>query len=91
MAAVKTNKDITLETLKEKKSCHTGAGKTAGWNVPIGTLLRMGIMMPDKSCNAYVAASKFFYKSCVPSKSELTFFVLFLVSKVRKDFVAVLL
>ena len=65
--------DIKFSTLKGKKSCHTGAGKTAGWNVPVGTLLRKGIMAPDTSCNAYVAASKFFYKSCVPSKSELTF------------------
>ena len=73
MAVVKANSDIKFSALKGKKSCHTGAGKTAGWNVPVGTLLRKGIMMPDKSCNAYVAASKFFYQSCVPSKSELTF------------------
>ena len=73
VAVVKANSAIRFSTLKGKKSCHTGAGKTAGWNVPVGTLLRQGIMMPDKSCNAYVAASKFFKESCVPSKLELTF------------------
>ena len=64
----KNNSDITFLKLKGKTSCHTGAGKTAGWNVPIGTLLRMKIMEQDKSCNAYVSAGKFFSESCVPSK-----------------------
>ena len=64
----KSNSDITFKKLKGKTSCHTGAGKTAGWNVPIGTLLRMKLMEQDESCNAYVSAGKFFSKSCVPSK-----------------------
>ena len=64
----KSNSNITFEKLKGKTSCHTGAGKTAGWNVPIGTLLRMKLMEQDKSCNAYVSAGKFFSESCVPSK-----------------------
>ena len=70
----KSNKDITFKTLKGKKSCHTGANKTAGWNVPVGTLLRLEIMRQDESCNAYSSAGKFFEKSCVPSKlDKLTF------------------
>ena len=68
VAVAKKNSDITFKTLKGKKSCHTGAGKTAGWNVPVGTLLSDNIMPTDESCNAYIAAGKFFYKSCVPSK-----------------------
>ena len=64
----KSNKDIKFTNLKGKKSCHTGAGKTAGWNVPIGTLLKMKLMMPDESCNPYVAAGNYFSESCVPSK-----------------------
>ncbi|XP_068748591.1 melanotransferrin-like [Montipora capricornis] len=63
----KNNQDITFTTLKGKKSCHTGAGKTAGWNVPVGTLLRLEIMQQDESCNAYSSAGKFFEKSCVPN------------------------
>ena len=65
----KSNTDITFKTLKGKKSCHTGAGKTAGWNVPVGKLLSMGIMERDPSCNAYAAAGNFFNESCVPSKT----------------------
>lgn len=30
-----------IRDLREKKSCHTGLGKSAGWNIPIGTLLSM--------------------------------------------------
>ncbi|KAK2574286.1 Melanotransferrin [Acropora cervicornis] len=63
----KSNGDITFKKLKGKTSCHTGAGKTAGWNVPVGTLLRMKLMEQDKSCNAYVSAGKFFSESCVPN------------------------
>ncbi|XP_067032993.1 serotransferrin-like isoform X2 [Acropora muricata] len=66
----KSNVDITFKKLKGKTSCHTGAGKTAGWNVPIGTLLRMKLMDQDKSCNAYVSAGKFFSESCVPNVKE---------------------
>lgn len=67
VAVVKKNTDITFKKLEGKKSCHTGAGKTAGWNVPVGTLLREKLMTQDKSCNAYVSAGKFFSESCVPS------------------------
>lgn len=68
VAVVKNGSGITFNNLKGKKSCHTGAGKTAGWNVPVGFLLSKNIMPTDESCNAYTAAGKFFYKSCVPSK-----------------------
>ena len=68
VAVVKKDSGITFNNLKGKKSCHTGAGKTAGWNVPVGFLLSKNIMPTDESCNAYTAAGKFFYKSCVSSK-----------------------
>ena len=75
VAVAKKNSGITFKTLKGKKSCHTGAGKTAGWNVPVGTLLSDNIMPTDMSCNAYIAAGKFFNKSCVSSeKASLAIF-----------------
>ena len=84
VAVAKKSKNMRFKALKGKKSCHTGAGKTAGWNVPVGTLLREGLMMPDKSCNAYVAASKFFSESCVPSESEVTFLFLVFFKRLEK-------
>ena len=70
VAVVKRNGTITrLKDLKGKKSCHTGAGKTSGWVVPVGTLLAKKLMTQDSSCNPYVSAGKYFEESCVPSKS----------------------
>ena len=72
----KNNTGFDLKTLKGKKSCHTGAGRTAGWKVPMGYLLRSQIM-PAVECgdefNAYLSASKFFEKSCVPGKEQASF------------------
>lgn len=68
----KSNTGFTLKTLEGRTSCHTGARRTAGWNVPVGYLLRTGIMekVPCNGGDYYdlKAASKFFYKSCVPGK-----------------------
>ncbi|XP_076986274.1 serotransferrin-like [Tamandua tetradactyla] len=58
VAVVKaSNPDITWSTLKGKKSCHTGVGRTAGWNIPMGLLYNQ-----TKSC----AFDKFFTQSCAP-------------------------
>lgn len=70
VAVVKANTAFDLITgLKGKNSCHTGARRTAGWNVPIGYLLRAKIM-PAVACgnnnNDFMSASKFFNRSCVP-------------------------
>jgi len=68
----KNNTGFNLKGLKGKKSCHTGARRTAGWNVPVGYLLRTRIM-PKVPCGAggnhdLKAASKFFSQSCVPGR-----------------------
>ena len=71
----KTNTGINLKTLKGKKSCHTGARRTAGWNVPIGYLLRTKIMTAvacGDADNDYKSASKFFNESCVPGKDKFS-------------------
>lgn len=44
MAVVKKGSNFGIKDLEGKKSCHTGLGKSAGWNIPIGTLLSMGLI-----------------------------------------------
>lgn len=39
VAVVKKGSGFGFQDLQGKKSCHTGVGKSAGWNIPIGTLL----------------------------------------------------
>ncbi|XP_061490541.1 melanotransferrin-like, partial [Rhineura floridana] len=57
---------FTIYELKGKKSCHTGYGRMAGWNLPVGFLLRKGLMQPQ-GCSVLKAASAFFSASCAPS------------------------
>ena len=68
----KANQGLNINALKGKKSCHTGARRTAGWRVPIGYLRRKGIL-PSVECGKdsiydFLSAAKFFSQSCVPGK-----------------------
>ncbi|KAM9440212.1 serotransferrin-2-like isoform 2-T2 [Clarias gariepinus] len=57
VAVVRRDSGVTWETLKGRKSCHTGLGRTAGWNIP------MGLLHEDtKECDF----SKYFSESCAP-------------------------
>ncbi|XP_075717326.1 serotransferrin-B-like isoform X2 [Rhinoderma darwinii] len=58
VAVVKaSNKGISWNNLKDKLSCHTAVGRTAGWNTPVGLIHKdTGI------CDM----STFFKKSCAP-------------------------
>ncbi|KAM9789615.1 transferrin-a [Neosynchiropus ocellatus] len=68
VAVVKKTSDFNFSGLKGKKSCHTGIGKSAGWNIPVGTLLSMDILkwagVEDGSLEE--AVSNFFGASCAP-------------------------
>lgn len=44
VAVVKKGSSFGIKDLEGKKSCHTGLGKSAGWNIPIGTLLSMDLI-----------------------------------------------
>ncbi|KAF0314806.1 hypothetical protein GQ607_017962, partial [Colletotrichum asianum] len=56
----------SLADLRGAKSCHTGYGRTAGWNVPLYTLLHKNLISKD-ACPYSVALAEFFSGgSCVP-------------------------
>ncbi|XP_007120627.2 inhibitor of carbonic anhydrase isoform X2 [Physeter macrocephalus] len=65
VAVVKKGSDFQLNQLQGKKSCHTGLGWSAGWNIPIGILLPSDLV--EK------AAASFFAGSCVPCADQTAF------------------
>ncbi|XP_006893024.1 PREDICTED: lactotransferrin [Elephantulus edwardii] len=65
VAVVKKGTDFQLNQLKGRASCHTGLGRSAGWNIPIGTL-RPYLKWPGPPTPIEYAVSKFFSRSCVP-------------------------
>ncbi|NXC15987.1 TRFE protein, partial [Corythaeola cristata] len=68
VAVVKKGTDITINNLQGKTSCHTGLGRSAGWNIPIGTLIHLGYIQWDgkESASIEQAVANFFSASCVP-------------------------
>ncbi|XP_053167054.1 serotransferrin [Hemicordylus capensis] len=57
----KTDTDINWNNLKGKKSCHTGVGRTAGWNIPMGLIYNK-----THSCEF----DKFFQEGCAPGSPD---------------------
>ncbi|XP_058534776.1 lactotransferrin isoform X2 [Ochotona princeps] len=65
VAVARKGSSFQLNQLRGLKSCHTGLGRTAGWNIPIGTLRSfLNWKGPPKPLEEAVA--KFFSGSCVP-------------------------
>uniref|UniRef100_A0A8C4UGM8 Ovotransferrin n=1 Tax=Falco tinnunculus TaxID=100819 RepID=A0A8C4UGM8_FALTI len=68
VAVVKKGTGFTINDLQGKTSCHTGLGRSAGWNIPIGTLLHRGDIKWDGKDSGSIeqAVANFFSASCVP-------------------------
>ncbi|XP_070609988.1 melanotransferrin isoform X2 [Erythrolamprus reginae] len=64
-----TSDAFTIHDLQQKRSCHTGYGRMAGWNIPIGLLLRKGFIQLQE-CNLLKAVSGFFSASCIPTAEK---------------------
>ncbi|XP_048836342.1 serotransferrin-1-like isoform X2 [Brienomyrus brachyistius] len=68
VAIAKNGTGFGFTELKGLNSCHTGLANSAGWNIPIGTLVEMGQIQWNASENRTIeqAVSEFFNASCVP-------------------------
>ncbi|XP_014646858.1 PREDICTED: lactotransferrin [Ceratotherium simum simum] len=53
----KSDADITWNSVRDKKSCHTAVDRTAGWNIPMGLLFNQ-----RRSCRF----DEYFSQSCAP-------------------------
>ncbi|XP_021510351.2 lactotransferrin [Meriones unguiculatus] len=72
VAVVKNSSTFHLNQLRSRKSCHTGFGRSAGWNIPIGTL-RPYLNWEGPPVPIEEAVSRFFSKSCVPGVNKDSF------------------
>ncbi|XP_072443187.1 saxiphilin-like [Chiloscyllium punctatum] len=64
--AVVRNESLDIQKLKGKRSCHNGARRTAGWNIPLGFLLSRNYLHWHKNQTVIEATSKFFSAACAP-------------------------
>lgn len=70
VAVVHANSSITsLSQLQGKNSCHTGIEKTAGWKIPVVTLLEAGLLKAG-DCDYAGELGKFFSSSCAPGAKD---------------------
>lgn len=71
VAVVKKDSSIqSFEDLKGKKSCHTGIGRTAGYNAPLYTLLTKNLIKKEDCPYAKALSEYFSAGSCLPGAKE---------------------
>ena len=67
VAVVRKGSGITIDNLAEKRACHTGVGRAAGWVLPISRLIE-DEHMPIVECNVPVkSAAGYFGDMCAPN------------------------
>ncbi|XP_062925344.1 saxiphilin-like [Mobula hypostoma] len=64
--AVTQDQSLDVRRLRGKRSCHDGARRTAGWNIPLGFLLSHRFLQWRENQSVAEAASSFFSASCAP-------------------------
>lgn len=72
VAVVRRSFNVTINTLRGVKSCHTGINRTVGWNVPVGFLVDSG-RLSVMGCDVLRAVSEYFGGSCVPGARETSY------------------
>ncbi|XP_071098657.1 melanotransferrin-like [Haliotis cracherodii] len=64
---IRKNSSITsLEGLRQKKSCHTGVGRTVGWTVPVANLQARKLITIQDCDNTVKNVANYFRESCAP-------------------------
>lgn len=73
VAVVRKNSQYqSFAELRGAKSCHTGVGRTAGYNAPLYTLVKLNLIA-ENNCPHPAALSEFFSGgSCLPGAKEPT-------------------
>ncbi|KAK1168651.1 otolith matrix protein 1-like [Acipenser oxyrinchus oxyrinchus] len=64
--------DISMETLSNMSSCHSGMKRTAGWVVPVGFLVNRNIITV-RNCDFAGAIGSLFKQSCIPGIKDLQY------------------
>lgn len=71
VAVVKKNSPYnSLADLKGTKSCHTGYGRTAGYNAPLYTLIKAGLIDKNNCPHAKALSEYFSGGSCLPGATN---------------------
>uniref|UniRef100_A0A4W3H5B8 Saxiphilin n=1 Tax=Callorhinchus milii TaxID=7868 RepID=A0A4W3H5B8_CALMI len=64
--AIVRDESLDIRRLRGKRSCHNGARRTAGWNIPLGFLLSRNYLPWHENQTVTEAVSSFFTASCAP-------------------------
>lgn len=59
VAIARKGTQFGMDGLAGRKSCHTGIGKTSGWNVPVGHLIKNDQIFVNDGCDVPMAVGKF--------------------------------